>query len=475
MEKPSMATVIQMIEAAEQRKLAYERAISDAKAAMKQLGDLQDTGETRAEYRTLMAEQRIAVDGIRGIDYELKQLRAAKAEDDEADRLGTIRRDSGAPMPRQRASFSVSRNERVYRPDTDPHGEQFLLDVCRSAAFGDPNANERLVRHTQEERVERGNYVERAAGDLITSGLGGLVVPQYLVEMYAPAIAAMRPFANLANHHLLPESGMSLIVPKISTASSAALQATQLTGVSATSVVETDLTLTVQTAAGQQNISRQAVERGTGIDDMVAADLFKRVATVIDSTMLNQAATGITNVAQVVTYTDAAPTGTAMYPYIFQASSKLEQALLTQAPVNAVVMHPRRWNWLASQVSTSWPLMGAMNAPVPPQMTMVQVTQEYGPSVRGVLTNGLRVCVDANVLTNGGVGTNQDEIYVCAMDEIHLWEAPNAPVLIRAEQPNVANLGILLVAYSYFAFSAQRYSNNPSAIKGTGLVAPSGF
>lgn len=106
---------------------------------------------------------------------------------------------------------------------------------------------------------------------------------------------------------------------------------------------------------------------------------------------------------------------------------------------------------------------------------MVQVTNEYGPSIRGVLTNGLRVCVDANVLTNGGVGTNQDEIYLLASDEIHLWEQPNQPLLIRAEQPNVANLGILLVAYEYFAYTAQRYTNNPGKISGTGLIAPAGF
>src|SRR5207244_304219 len=103
------------------------------------------------------------------------------------------------------------------------------------------------------------------------------------------------------------------------------------------------------------------------------------------------------------------------------------------------------------------------------------VTNEYGPSYRGVLSNGLKVCVDNNTITNDGVGTNQDQIYVLASEEVHLWEDPNAPILIRAEQPNAANLGILLVAYSYFAYTVQRYANNPSVIKGTGLVAPAGF
>jgi hypothetical protein len=412
---------------------------------------------------------------VTSLRSKLENAKAIQAEERESDRLSQITRPTNAARPNRTATFSVSRNERTYRPDNDPHGQQFLMDVARGSIFGDVQANDRLLQHSAEERVERPGYSERAAGDLLTGGLGGLVVPQYLVELYAPAIAAMRPFADLCTPHILPQSGMSLIVPKITTASSAALQTTQLTGVSATSVVETDLTLTVQTAAGQQNVSRQAVERGTGIDEMVTRDLFKRVATLVDSTLINAASTGITNTAAVTTYTSAAPTGVEAYPYIFQASSKLEQALLAQAPVNTVVMHPRRWNWFASQVASSWPLMGSMNQGVAPQMTMVQVTNEYGPSVRGVLTNGLRVCVDANVPVNLGAGTNQDEIYLVASDEIHIWEQPDQPLLIRAEQPNAANLGILLVVYEYFAFTAQRYANNPGKISGTGLVAPAGF
>jgi hypothetical protein len=268
---------------------------------------------------------------------------------------------------------------------------------------------------------------------------------------------------------------MTLNLSKITTATSAGLQATQLTAVSGTSLAETDLSINVQTVAGFQNVSRQAIERGTGIEDVTAGDLFKRVATVLDSTMLNQASTGVTNAAQVTTYTSASPTAAEFWPFIYQAESKLEQALLSQARVNYVAMHPRRFNWLASQVGTSFPFMGQLNSGVPPQQGMMQVTNAYGENVRAVLANGLQVVVDANILTNGGVGTNQDEVYVYASDEVHLWEDPSHPVLIRAEQPNATSLGVLLVAYQYVAYSVQRYANNPGKISGTGLVAPSGF
>jgi hypothetical protein len=85
----------------------------------------------------------------------------------------------------------------------------------------------------------------------------------------------------------------------------------------------------------------------------------------------------------------------------------------------------------------------------------------------------MKVIVDNNIETT--VSTNQDPVYVLATGELHLWEDPNAPMLIRAEQAAAASLGVLLVVYGYFAYTASRYANNPGRITGTGLAAPSGF
>jgi hypothetical protein len=57
---------------------------------------------------------------------------------------------------------------------------------------------------------------------------------------------------------------------------------------------------------------------------------------------------------------------------------------------------------------------------------------------------------------------------------MHLFEDPNAPVYIRAEQPNAPSLGVLLVLYEYFAY-ATHYANPASKIVGTGTAAPAGF
>ena len=78
---------------------------------------------------------------------------------------------------------------------------------------------------------------------------------------------------------------------------------------------------------------------------------------------------------------------------------------------------------------------------------------------------------DNNIATNLGGGTNQDEVYLLDRGECHLWEDPQAPVFIRAEQTKAASLGVLIVLYGYFAFAHNRYAHSQK-IAGTGLVTP---
>jgi hypothetical protein len=110
---------------------------------------------------------------------------------------------------------------------------------------------------------------------------------------------------------------------------------------------------------------------------------------------------------------------------------------------------------------------------IPAQQGAAANNNEYNQGVRGVLPNGMRVIVDNNIVTNIGTGTNQDQIYVISSAECHLWEDPNAPVFIRAEQPLAHQLAVRLVLYGYFAYSFRRYTNGQQAISGTGLVTPS--
>src|SRR6266702_1380463 len=109
--------------------------------------------------------------------------------------------------------------------------EARAADLVKEQAADD--AADRLARHMSEEQVERGQYLERAAG---TGAFAGLTVPQYLTDLYAPATAALRPFADICNRHELPAQGMTVNISRITTATSVALQASENAAVSETNI-----------------------------------------------------------------------------------------------------------------------------------------------------------------------------------------------------------------------------------------------
>lgn len=458
----------------EQAQKRYERAKAEVQnilARAKADGRANLTEEEDADCETAFKTRDRAKVDIKGIENKLARAQKIKAEEADAE-LGLLERKADPATadgrkPAYDRVVRVGKEERTYHRGTAGKGGGFIRDVLKQYLYRDLEAEQRLIRHMQEERVERGQYLQRAVG---TGAFAGLTVPQYLTEMYAPATAALRPYADICNQHDLPDSGMTVNISRITTASGVALQATENTAVQNTDMDDTLLTENVQTAAGQQTISRQAIDRGTGVEEIVMDDLFRRYATALDSTLLNQATTGLTNIATATAYTDATPTGPEAYPKILGAAAGVEAALLGFASPDVAVMHSRRWYWLQSQLTTSWPMFGQPG--VSPQTAGTNFAERYGRGFRGVLPNGLAVVVDNNVATNFGAGTNEDEIYIVPSDEAHLWEDPNAPVFIRAEQPAAASLGVLLVLYGYFAYSFRRFTNGFGKINGTGLITP---
>ena len=96
------------------------------------------------------------------------------------------------------------------------------------------------------------------------------------------------------------------------------------------------------------------------------------------------------------------------------------------------------------------------------------------PEVMGYASiAGMPVVVDANVVTNLGSNTNQDEVYIVAANQSFLWEDASAPLFIRTDTgPSVKSLGVDLVVFGYSAFSHARYSGSAQRVTGSGLVNP---
>ena len=408
--------------------------------------------EAQAAGRDITSEEDAAVaanlDQIRSLDEQI--ARYSELEERQA-KAAEIR----AEVKLEETAVTTIKSEpRTYSPESS---NSFLRDAFAAQFNNDYAARERLARHMNEERVER--------RDVTSANFAGLVVPQFLTELAAPLARAGRPVADRARKHALPDAGLTISISKVTTGTAVAEQ-TEGAAVQETNMDDTKLDLTVKTIAGQQNVSRQAIERGTNVDSLVIADLIAAYHTKLDELLVAEL---FASAGQAVTYTDASPTVAELYPKLADAVQKVQTTFF--AGPNAIIMHPRRLAFILAAVDTT---NRPLAVPAPVALNPVATgagSPQYGNSGYSIL--GLPVITDANVATNKGAGTDQDTIYVGNLQELHLWEqAGGDPMLLRFEQPKVAELDVTLVVYGYSAFTANRYPNAWAQINGTGLVAP---
>ena len=370
------------------------------------------------------------------------------------------RKVDGAKVEKRDASPArVTREERTYRPDGD---FSFVRDAFAAQVLGDWDAQQRIARHQQEERIEK--------RDVTSANFAGLVVPQFLTDLAAPFARAGRPFMDVSRKHTLPASGLTLSISKVTTGSAVAVQ-TEGSAVQETNMDDTKLDVTVNTIAGQQNVSRQALERGTGIDSLVMADLVSAYHTKLDAEYVTTNAASLTNViTQVVTYTDASPTVAELYPKIMDGIQRIQTNYF--GGPNFILMHPRRLAFILAATDTAGRPLALPTSNGPQNAIGVgNGSVVYGNS--GYTIAGLPVITDANVITTNGAGANEDVIIIGSTQESHLWETSNgSPFMLRFEDVKSAELEVKMVVYGYSAYTANRYPNAFALIGGTGLVTP---
>ena len=351
----------------------------------------------------------------------------------------------------------VKREARTY----SAQGEHSFLADAYSAQFNNNyNAAERLARHANEERVER--------RDVTSTNFAGLIVPQFLTDLAAPFARAGRVSADLARKHALPDAGLTLSISKVTTGTAVAAQ-TEGAAVQETNMDDTKLDISVSTFAGMQDVSRQAIERGTNIDSLVMADLVSAYHTTLNTAVVAEL---LASAGNAVTYTDASPTVAELYPKLLDSIQKVQTSYF--AGPNVIIMHPRRLAFILAAVDgQSRPLA------VPTPSSSGQPAYAYGSGGGPLYGNsgysivGLPVYTDATISIVEGAGTNQDTIYIGSSQELHLWEQGSGePMMLRFEQPKASELEITMIVYGYAAFTANRYPSAWSQINGTGLVTP---
>jgi HK97 family phage major capsid protein len=384
---------------------------------------------------------------------------------------------AGAPAAVRRAvessRISVGREPAIYAAEDS--SSSFFGDMYRHQFNADPASRERLERHGRQNTDElRARGVQQR--DVGTGAFVGLTVPQYLIDLYAPLARAGAPvLASLSRTMKLPSSGMAFHVSRLTTGTATAAQAAENNAVQETDADDTDLQIDVKTYAGQQDVSRQAIERSEMVDAVIFADLISDYFTKLDAAILNGAGTsgtilGIASTPSIITktYTDATPTLGELYPKISDAIQAV--ATTVYRPATTIFMHPRRWGWATSLLdSTGRPLV-VPNAQGPWNALAVGEAPQYGAVVGSI--QGLPVITDANIVTTNGASTNEDQIFVVRGPELMWWqEGDGNPRQFRFEQAN-APQSVRLAVWGYCAFTAGRYPGAAAVISGTGLATP---
>ena len=399
------------------------------------------------------------------LDRRIEDLRTMQEATLKADAMRAEVRAMNAENPEEAPATGqavVKEEPLTYRSDNS-HELSFVKDFIDSVVSKDVAATERIHRHQQEMLVTR---------DGTTSNYAGLVVPQYLTDLAAPLARAGRPFADQCRNLPLPESGMTLNISRVTTGSSAAVQAAENDAVSETDIDDTLLTSNISTVASGQQLSRQAMERGTGIDALVTGDMASAMSTTLDNQLINGSGSsgqllGISQVTGInsVTYTDGSPTVAEFYPKLLDAIQQINSGIY-RAP-DLIVMHPRRLAWLQAGVDgNSRPL-------VLPQTNVPQNAMGTGPAAgygnTGSQIAGIPIVTDANIRTDLGAGT-EDAVYVVSRNDMLLFE--DGEMMMRMDETAGLNLTLTLVLYAYCGFVPGRYPKAISAITGTGLIAP---
>lgn len=423
--------------------------------------DLNDDENTQfAEIRGHIQTADTSIDETKQRLTQVEESRASSAKADELRaKLGTHPDTTSADKGGARVEDAPTYHKRSEH--------SFFADAFRAQFQGDYEARDRVAL---AQRQLRAGYEQRA---VTTSSFGGLIVPMYLIDEFAPIARAGRPFANAIRSLPLPETGVSAIIPRGTTGEVASTTAENAAW-STQDYAETDLSIVVNLITSQQDMSRASFMRGGGLDALIFGDMMSAYATALDAQLISGTGTapqhrGVLNVSGInsVVYTDASPTVPELWPKIADAIQRVNSNRFM--PASLIVMHPTRWGWLTAALDTANRPLVEMLANNAMNTMSIGTAAEYGQVVGQVM--GLPVVTDANIPTNLGAGTNEDRILVLRAFDVLLWEEAGGPMQFTFEQV-VGPEKVRLALGEFSMFTAARYPTAISVISGTGLTPP---
>jgi HK97 family phage major capsid protein len=457
-------------------------------------------------------------------DQALEQADAAKADEARLEKIQQSRYAHATPDAADadpdkggKRDITITREPLAY--EKHDMATSYLLDIARTR-FKRGNvtaAEERLGEHRKQMQVEvkaRDDYLTRkstrdlealieqeiregninayVAQQLMDQGLfnrtqesravsrldgsaGEFVPPLWVLDEFAPAIRAARPFADRVRRLTLPGGTDSINVPIITVGGLTGFQAQDGQAVASRDWQTSSVLAPVRTVAGQLDVAMQVLDQSPIAFDQIAfGDLAADYALQLDAGCIAGTGgpgqlLGILNVTGIgsTAFTTGSPTAALAYPKLAGALNTVAGA--RKMPATEMWMHSQRYYWLASQLDTQGrpflvpTVSGPLNA-----YGVMHNDQAQGDTGTNIL--GTDVLMDQSIPTNLGGGTNEDRVIMTRMQDHILFEGD---MRTRAlEEVLSGTLQVRFQVYAYVAFTAGRFPAGTGIVQGTGLATP---
>ena len=339
-------------------------------------------------------------------------------------------------------------------PEVQPEGEQ----VSDTTVPETPAVTEAVEAHKVEAAAPRpafytsprspivsaGSYLEhtikaslgdedsrqyvKAAND--TSSNTGLTLAPHLTEFATNTISG-RPAVDAVSRGVLPASGMSFTLPKISTAPTVTLEA-ENGALGGTEMASTYITVDVKKAAGIQTISWELLDRSSpAFYDQLIRELNDAYAKYTDQAMVAAfTASGTAAATQAATIAGLKAYISKEVPAAYAASGKFATNLVA---------------------NTAWweTILGADDTTNRPLFTAAQPSNAPG-SVSGQSITGQVLGLNLAVDPHMAVTTLIDEsAFIVAPDAFKFYEGPQTTLQVQA----LANGQLQVAMYGYYAIA----------------------
>jgi hypothetical protein len=360
-----------------------------------------------------------------------------------------------------------------YDPETS-----YFSDLYAFQKTGSQTALGRLQRNNAEVVESRTGSGRESRASISTVDF---YQPLWMADQYTTTHRARMVFANLVTQLVLPPGGETVTIPAYSGPVDAAnAQAGDNSAIQTASGTTSQLTAPVTLFGGYCDVARQWLERGNpGADTVIFGDISRDIARKTEIACLNGSGTsqplGILQEGAVPSVTVGGQTAAQFLLKLADLMQRIEVAV--GEPANFILMHSRRFSWLASLLDANGrPLVSTIGAgPNNAFGTISQQQPEDGLALTADMVPsgymaGIPIYTSPSLPTANGASTNEDP---CVVGVSHLavrWADPAGIRSFTWDSVVSSTASIRLQALSYGAFKV-RY---PAAFgRILGLTTPS--